>query len=242
MPKPLVKRWLRFFVVACAVAAVAALAMIKARPHTFRRTALLPRDGKAAARFTEEVLNPIGNVMADESGRTPLDLALTEESVNAYKPVLLRLLRDAGGSVPPVVERLRVAFEPGHVVLAAPLGEGWGEVIVTVRLTLAADDEGRLLARVVGVRAGLLPAPPSQADHLTEVLRGLADDVPAGEGEEPKAQFLRKLRRSLEGKPVRLTVRHEDKTYGVRLERIEIERGRLHVVGRRIERREEGSE
>ncbi len=235
MSKRSVKRWLRFIGVAFVAAGVAALALVKATPHPYRRTAAIPRDGSAAARFTREVLNPVGNVMADESGRTPLDLTLTEESVNLYLPMFVDLLKDAGEVPPKVVDEMRVAFEPGYVVLAAPVGEGWSGVIVTVRLALEADEKGRLVARVVGVRAGLLPAPPSQADRLTEVLRGVAAAVPVMEGDDPEAQFLRKVRAGLEGEPVWLAVRHKDDVHGVRLERIEIDRGRLHVVGRRME-------
>ena len=88
-------------------------------------------DPQAAARFDDEVVNKVANVYLDKSRQTPLELHLTEDAVNARLVQSLSDLEAAGKTVPPALHDVRVAFEPGEVVLATRVGSGPTAVVVT---------------------------------------------------------------------------------------------------------------
>lgn len=213
-----------------AAAAAVATALAKVTPGVYRRTVAQGADAEAAAMFDDRVVNHIGNVMLDRSGRTRLDLEITEPMVNAR---LSRLLADeakAGHPLPPVLEDLRVGFEPGSVVLATRLGQGVSGVAVSQRLALAATPDGRLVVRPRGASVGLVPVPASFVTHLARaIVRHRAG--PEGSGDGRPSELWDRVLEALDGRPVDLGKGRKR----IVLESVEIDRGVLRARGHRRE-------
>ncbi len=241
------KRLLRATTAAAVLAVTVAVLLVKATPDVYERTVPMGPDRQAFRAFNRRVVNHAGNVLLDESGGTRLDLAVTEAMVNARIAVFLAEERQGGRPVPEVLERLRVGFEPGAVVLAARLGEGWSQVVLAQWLHLSADEKGRLVAEPAGTRAGRLPLPGG----VLGLLRTAAADVldPDEPADRPDAAPGETTARATADEHVRLVDAILDALAGrpvplgkgkrrIVLECVEVDRGVLRMTGRRAEEME----
>ena len=209
--------------------------LVAVTPDFYARTEGVGPDDPAKDLFNERVVNGVGNVLLDKSGRTPLDVTITEEMVNARLAAFLEETRARGPGaprLPPALERLRVAFEPGRVILATRVGEGLASLVLSEHLHLEATADGRLRVETVGVRVGYLPLPSRLADRLTEVLRRHVQQAEAEGADAGALEVWHGVLRALEGEPVTLA----GKKLGIALDAVETDRGALRVRGRRIER------
>jgi len=223
------RRALRALVAALVGAVVLLLLLLKVTPEPYRRAAALGANLDALAQFNRDVVNGVGNVLLDRSGGTRLDLEMTEAMVNAR---LTRFVADEarqGRAVAPALDALRIAFEPGRIVLATRLGEGLTAVVVSQECRPIAEEDGRLRVEAGALRAGLLPVPVSAVDRLrSHLAQARVAFQSAGEPQRP-ADLLADLLEALEGQPVALGKGRKR----ILLDRIEVERGVLRVRGHR---------
>jgi len=232
--KPTGRRWqvLRWAALALLAAAAAVAFLVKSAPEPYRRTEPMGADPDALRQFNSAVVNHVGNVLLDESGGTRLDLEVTEAMLNARLALFLAEEAEAGHAVAPALAHLRVAFEPGAVVLATRLGSGWSSVVVSQRLRLEADDAGRLVMRPAGASAGRLPVPVALERSLREAaakaLEQAADGQDADDGDD-LARLWRAVVDALGGEPVYLGSGKRR----ILLDKVTIARGVLRVTGRK---------
>jgi len=217
---------------AALVVLLIAAALVKTAPDVYSRTARVGADHAGADRFNEEVVNGVGNVLLDKSGGTRLDVVITEEMASARLVRFLEERRARGDRLPAALAGLRIGFEPGRLVLATRMGRGLSSLVVSQHFSLSVMEDGRLRMEPVGMRAGLLPLPVDLSRCLTRVLRAHIERLEEKGRDGTSLALWRAALGALEGEPVAL----EGKKLGIRLERLEAERGRLHVVGRRSER------
>ena len=234
-----------------AVAAAAGAWLVLATPGFYARTEPIGADHPAKDLFNERVVNGVGNVLLDKSGRTPLDLVITEEMINARLAKFLEETRTRGpGSarvparrdfaeatpgapgLPPALEALRIAFEPGRLVVATRVGGGAGSLVLSQHLVVAPTPDGRLRVETAGVQAGYLPLPSRLANHLVRALKEHVDRLEAARPDDPTLAVWRGVVQALEGEPVSLA----GKKLGIALDAVQIDRGVLRARGHRIER------
>ena len=215
-----------------AVAAATGAWLVLATPPFYARVEPIGADHPAKDLFNERVVNGVGNVLLDKSGRTPLDLAITEEMVNARLAKLLEETRARGESLPPALEALRIAFEPGRLIVATRVGVGAGSLVLSQHLIVAPTADGRLRVETAGVQAGYLPLPSRLANYLVRALKEHVDRLEAERPDDPTLALWRSVLEALEGKPVALAGRK----LGIALDAVQIERGVLRARGHRIER------
>jgi hypothetical protein len=215
-----------------AVVAVVGAWLVLATPGFYARTRPISADHPAKDLFNELVVNGVGNVLLDKSGGTLLDLVITEEMVNARLAKLLEETRARGESLPPALEALRIAFEPGRLVVATRVGEGAGSLVLSQHLIVAPTPDGRLRVETAGVQAGYLPLPSRLANHLVRALEEHVDRLEAERPDDPTLALWRGVLEALEGKPVVLA----GKKLGIALDAVQIDRGVLRARGHRIER------
>ena len=215
-----------------AVAAATGAWLVLATPVFYARTEPIGADHPAKDLFNERVVNGVGNVLLDKSGRTPLDLAITEEMVNARLAKLLEETRARGESLPPALEALRIGFEPGRLIVATRVGGGAGSLVLSQHLIVAPTPDGRLRVETAGVQAGHLPLPSRLANHLVRALEEHVDRLEAERPDDPTLALWRGVLEALEGKPVVLA----GKKLGIALDAVQIDRGVLRARGHRIER------
>ena len=206
--------------------------LVAVTPDFYARTESLGPDHPAKDLFNERVINGVGNVLLDKSGRTPLDVTVTEEMVNARLAAFLEETRARGERLPSALKGMRIAFEPGRFILATRLGEGLGSLVLSQHLHLKPTADGRLRVETVGVRVGYLPLPIRLADLMTEALRRHVERAEAGGAEDGALEVWRGVLRALEGEPVALA----GKKLGIVLDAVETDRGTLRARGHRIER------
>jgi hypothetical protein len=218
-----------------AVVAVVGAWLVLVTPVFYARTEPIGADHPAKDLFNERVVNGVGNVLLDKSGGTPLDLAITEEMVNARLAKFLEETRARGPGapgLPPALEALRVGFEPGRLILATRVGKGLGSLVLSQHLVVAPTSDGRLRVETAGVQAGYLPLPSRLADHLARALKQHVDRLEADRPEDPALALWHGVVDALEGKPVALA----GKKLGIALDAVQIDRGVLRARGHRIER------
>ena len=216
--------------------ALLVLMLAKCPPLAYRRAGEALQDPaarEAAIRqFDEEVVNRFADVMFDQSGRTPLDLRLTEDMVNAR---LRQYLDEAARNrerVPPEIATLRVAFEPGCMVLATRIGHGARSVVVSQEVRLSATEDGLLKVDLGALYAGWLPVPRALADPLRANLHLLAGRPEKGNNEGGADDLWRAVVEAMDRGPVPLGQGKRQ----IILEKIEAERGQLHVEGHKAKR------
>ena len=215
-----------------AVTAATGAWLVLATPAFYARTEPIGADHPAKDLFNERVVNGVANVLLDKSGRTPLDLAITEEMVNARLAKLLEETRARGESLPPVLEALRIGFEPGRLIVATRVGVGAGSLVLSQHLIVAPTPDGRLRVETAGVQAGYLPLPSRLANHLVRALEEHVDRLEAERPDDPTLALWRGVLEALEGKPVALA----GKKLVIALDAVQIDRGVLRARGHRIER------
>jgi hypothetical protein len=215
-----------------AVAAATGAWLVLATPAFYARTEPIGADHPAKDLFNERVINGVGNVLLDKSGRTPLDLAITEEMVNARLAKLLEETRARGESLPPALEALRIGFEPGRLIVATRVSGGAGSLVLSQHLIVAPTPDGRLRVETAGVQAGYLPLPSRLANHLVRALEEHVDRLEAERPDDPTLALWRGVLEALEGKPVALA----GKKLGIALDAVQVDRGVLRARGHRVER------
>jgi hypothetical protein len=232
MPTQRAKRIAGLVGAGLAVAAATGAWLVLATPAFYARTEPIGADHPAKDLFNERVVNGVGNVLLDKSGRTPLDLAITEEMVNARLAKLLEETRARGESLPPALEALRIGFEPGRLIVATRVGGGAGSLVLSQHLIVAPTPDGRLRVETAGVQAGHLPLPSRLANHLVRALEEHVARLEAERPDDPTLALWRGVLEALEGKPVALA----GKKLGIALDAVQIDRGVLRARGHRIER------
>ena len=215
-----------------AVAAAVGAWIVLATPGFYARTEFIGADHPAKDLFNERVVNGVGNVLLDKSGRTPLDLAITEEMVNARLAKLIEETRARGESLPPALEALRIGFEPGRLVVATRVGGGVGSLVLSQHLIVSPTPDGRLRIETADVQAGYLPLPSRLATHLVRALQEHVNRLESERPDDPTLALWRGVVEALEGKPVALAGRK----LGIALDAVQIDRGVLRARGHRIER------
>jgi hypothetical protein len=223
------RRYARVAGLSALVALVAVAALVTLQPDAYLRTAPIGPGHPARTRFDEEVINGILNVLADSSGGTRLDVTITEEMMNARLVAALAAVDAGGMPLPGVLRNVRIAFEPGSIVVATRLGRGHSEVVLSQRLRLAATPDGRLAVQTVALRAGMMPVPRSLCGQVSEALREHVARLKRGGAGEDSLLLWRAALAALEGEPIAL----RGTKRGIFLEKVEVERGRLHATGRR---------
>jgi hypothetical protein len=154
------------------VAAIVVLVvLLKLTPEVYRRTVGM-RSAAAAEQFDVEVINQYGNFMLDRSRRTPLEITLTEEMVNARVAKYVANALREGKTVPAVLYDARVAFEPGRLVLTTRAGGSITSVVLSQWFSLEVGPDGELVVAPAGTDVGLLPMP----DFVFEYARGRLGD------------------------------------------------------------------
>jgi len=223
------RRILIWAVAALVLAVAVAILLLKMTPEVYRRTAAMGADEAATLRFNEEVLNKVGNVYLDRSGRTPLALEITEEMVNSLLAQELDDEEQAGKALPPALRDMRVGFEPGRLVVATRLGQGFSGVVVSQGFELSATEDGRLLVQPAGTSGGLLPLPGGLMDYVRRAVAAQAERREADGKDGGTAQVWRAVVEALDGKPVPLGKGKKR----IILDSVEIERGTLRITGHR---------
>ncbi len=237
-PKRRTRRIVRGLLAGALLVLALGVVLVKSTPDVYERTASMGIDREAVRRFDRRVVNHVGNVLLDESGGTALDLEVTEAMVNARIAQFLAEERRAGRTVPAVLAHLRVGFEPGAVVLATRLGQGWSGVVASQWFGLSADRQGRLRAEPAGATLGALPMPGGFLDAVRGWAAGVlpgadgAADAPDADEQEPHRRVLEAALDALGGEPVPLGKGKRR----IILEAVEVDRGVLRMRGRRAER------
>ena len=232
MPTQRAKRIAGLVGAGLAVAAAVGAWLVLATPPFYARVEPIGADHPAKDLFNERVVNGVGNVLLDKSGRTPLDLTITEEMVNARLAKLLEETRARGESLPPALEALRIGFEPGRLIVATRVGGGAGSLVLSQHLIVAPTPDGRLRVETAGVQAGYLPLPSRLANHLVRAIEEHVARLEAERPDDPTLALWRGVLEALEGKPVALA----GKKLGIALDAVHIDRGVLRARGHRIER------
>ncbi len=216
-------------IAAVVVTALVAIALLKSTPDVYRRTESLGADEAAVARFNEEVVNKVGNVLLDKSGGTLLELQITERMANGR---LARLIEDqerAGRRVPQVLRDARIGFEPGRMVLATRIGSGASSVVVCQDLRLVVEPGGQLRIEPAGLAAGVLPLPGGVMGEIRRTVAGHLERLVAARADKDTVDIWCTGLDALEGKPIPVGKGKNR----ILLERIDVERGILKVLGHR---------
>ena len=231
------KKMLLLVVLLPAAALLALVMLLKCPPLAYHRTGAILQDPaarqEALRRFDEDVVNRFGDVAFDQSGRTRLNVTVTEDMVNARLRQYLDEADRNGERVPHELATLRVAFEPGCMVLAARIGRGATSVVAAQEIRLAATETGLLKVELGALQAGWLPIPRAVADQWRAGLRKMASR-PEKAGDEGGADDLwRAVFEAMDQGPVPLGKGKRQ----IVLEKIEIERGSLHIEGHKATKR-----
>jgi len=224
------QRLLRPVLAAALLLAALALVLLKWTPAVYERTAIIGPDPAAQARFNEEVVNRIGNVLLDRSGGTRLDLAVTEEMVNARIAGFLADEQGAGRPLPPVVRDLRLGFEPGAVVVVTRIGRGLSRLVVSQTLCLEVQPDGALRIRPGCLWVGALPVP---SVFLGEVRQAVAERLAqeSSADDDKSIDLGRYVVEALGGSPVFLGKGRKR----ILADHIEIQAGLIRIEGHRAD-------
>ncbi len=216
---------------------VVAAVLLKSPPAAYRRTAAMGADPDAVARFDEEVVNQVGNVYLDKSRQTPLDLRLTEDAVNARIVQTLADLETAGKPMPPILRDVRVAFEPGEVIVATRVGSGASAVVVAQAVRLAVGPEGRLLVQPGTTSVGLMPVPVDVVGQARPLIAREVERLQQANDDTWTLWVMLALQQALDGEAIPLGKGKKR----IVLDRIEIQRGVLVIEGHQAGRKDKSA-
>lgn len=231
--RPSRKRTLAIIIVLAALllAAIVLVVLVKATPEAYRRTQALGEDEAAVRQFNERVVNQVGDVLLDKSGGTRLAVAITEAMVNARLARFVGEQDRSGRPVAPVVRNLRLAFEPGRVVVATRVGQGLSGVVVTQHLRCLVEPDGSMRVEAVRLDAGLLPLPGAVMGEAKAVLRQRLDEQAWAATDDKTINLARYALDALDGHAVFIGQGKKR----IALDRVTVERGILKVEGHREE-------
>jgi hypothetical protein len=234
-PKPRSLRWrwiLLGLLAAILLVVVVGAVLLKWTPDFYSRTAGIVPTEAAKARFNEAIINKIGNVLLDKSGKTALDLTVTEEMLNVGIAAFVEDQQKGGKSVSPAIQAMRVGFEPDSVIVASIVGSGATSVVAAQYLGVEVQKDGTMIVRPAGASAGVLPVPDTL---VVEARRALASRLTAKkkpEEEEGAVDFAQCSMDALEGKPVTLGSGRRF----IAVDKIKIEKGLMRIWGHLVEK------
>ncbi|MCX5682755.1 MAG: hypothetical protein NT049_03620 [Planctomycetota bacterium] len=207
--------------------------LVKWTPDFYSRTAGVVPTAANRARFDAEIINKIGNVLLDKSGKTDLDLTVTEEMVNIGVAGFVEDQQKAGKSVSAAIQALRVSFEPDTIIVASIVGNGATSVVAAQHLGVEVQKDGTLLVSPSGASAGVLPVPDTLVAEARQTLASrLAGKKKKPEEEEGALDLTQCSMDALEGKPVTLG---SGRRY-IAVDKVQIEKGLLRIWGHLAEK------
>lgn len=231
------RRWILPGLLAAVLLAIVVLAvLVKWTPDFYSRTAGIRATEANRSLFNDAVINKIGNVFLDKSGKTDLDLTITEEMVNIGIAAFVEDQQKGGKAVSSAIQALRVSFEPDTVIVASIVGSGATSVVAAQYMGVEVQKDGTMLVRPSGASAGVLPVPDTL---VAEARRALASRMTAKknpEEEEGAVNFAQCSMDALEGKPVTLGA---GRRY-IAVDKIRIEKGLVHIWGHLAEKPKAG--
>lgn len=211
----------RVLVVGATVLGLAVLAPVLAwlslthQPGFYRAMAAVPPEKRQARarHFVSQSLQ-LRNDIANEP---TWEAVFTDEEVNAW--LAEDLVKSFADQLPPEVHEPRVMFELDRVTLAFELDQGPVRSVVWVVASPRVPEENVLELTIEKIRAGMLPVPPDRVlDRLVGVARRHGIEVSwKREGDAPVA-----------------TIRYspDPGRADVKLERVRILKGEIHLAGR----------
>jgi len=227
------RRWaLLIILAALLLAAVVGIVLVKWTPDFYKRTAVVVANDANRGRFNEEIVNKIGNVLLDKSGKTALDLTITEEMVNIGIAGFVQDQQKGGKAVSSVIQALRVSFEPDTVIVASIVGSGATSVVAAQHMGVEVQKDGAMIVKPSGASAGALPVPDTL---VAEARRTLASRMAGKKGpseEEDPINLAQCAMDALEGKPAFLG---SGRRY-IAVDKIKIEKGLIRIWGHLAEK------
>jgi hypothetical protein len=214
------------------LAAIVGVVLVKWTPDFYSRTAGIVATEAGRARFNEEIINKIGNVLLDKSGKTALDLTITEEMINVGIAGFVEDQQKTGKGVSSVIQAMRVGFEPDTVIIASIVGSGATSVVAAQHLEAEVQKDGTILVRPSGASAGAMPVPDTL---VAEARRAMASRLTAKKNpaeEEEAVNFAQCAMDALEGKPVCLGSGRRF----IAVDKIRIEKGLFRIWGHLAEK------
>ena len=212
----------------------------KAEPPGYTRASdFTPQQiSEEAAKFNAAAAK-VHNCITDSSGGTPLDITLTDTAINAQ----IRSRQPAQlDQLPHWLDNPQVVFRDGEVVLMGDVNYRGQRTIASFHLDVGVTDEGDLKLEMVKTRAGRMPLPDMVGEatigHLDRKITTLqgkiktADDQKKAERMELMLMALTSMRGLLKGEPVTLQTRR----HRLKLEVVQVNKGRIRLVGRRVEK------
>jgi hypothetical protein len=193
-----------------------------------------------AAKFNAAAAR-IHNTITDTSGGTPLDITLTDAAINGY---IRSLPPDQLRQLPSALDNPQVVFRDGEIVLMGDVYVKGRKAVASMHLAAEVTEEGDLRLTMRTTKAGRLPLPDMISnDTIAHLDRKIAQMQSSGNaaagGDARRAQVadaklmaLMSLRGLLKGEPVTLETRRQR----LKLDALEILDGRIHVVGRNVEK------
>ncbi len=212
----------------------------KAEPPGYTRASdFTPQQiSEEAAKFNAAAAK-VHNCITDSSGGTPLDITLTDTAINAQ----IRSRQPAQlDQLPHWLDNPQVVFRDGKIVLMGDLDYKGSRTVASFHLDVGVTDQGDLKLEMAGTRAGLMPLPDMVGEatigHLDRKIAALGSKIKTVDNEK-KAQrmelelmALTGMRGLLKGEPVTL----ETRRHRLKLETVQIDDGRIRIVGRRVEK------
>jgi hypothetical protein len=218
------------------LAIVVLAVLVKWTPDFYRRTAGITATEANRSLLNDAVINKIGNVFLDKSGKTDLDLTITEEMVNIGIAAFVEDQQKGGKTVSAAIQALRVGFEPDTVIVASIVGSGVTSVVAAQHLAVEVQKDGTMLVKPSGASAGALPVPDTLVAEARKALASrLGGKPPAGE-EEQGVNFAQCAMDALEGKPVYMG---SGRRY-IAVDKIKIEKGLFRIWGHLAEKPKAG--
>ena len=203
-------------VVACVLVALWGVYLASRHVPTFYSRAIAT--DQASLRQANDELGSRAAALASDVRRAGQWNALfTAEQINGWLAVDLPRLHP--GALPDDVDRLRVAIEPGRVVVGFGLEHGGMSIVYSVEAELYVSESNVVAIRFVRARAGGLPMPLSQVlDSVTEAAQSM--NLP-----------LRWVQ--IDGAPVALVTvaRNDDSGSAMTLGTLELLAGEIYVAG-----------
>jgi len=191
-----------------------------------------------AAKFNTQAAKVV-NCLQDSSGGTPLDMTLTDSAINAQ---IRSLPPSQLKQLPGWLGNPQVVFRDGEVVLMGDVAYKGRRTIASFHLDVGVTDQGDLKLEMVKTRAGRMPLPDmvgqATVGHLDRKISTLEAKIKATDNEkkaermELELMALTSMRGLLKSEPVTLQTRR----HRLKLETVQIDDGRIRVVGRRVEK------
>jgi hypothetical protein len=231
------RRWILLGILAAILLAiVVGTVLVKWTPDFYSRTAgIMPTEANRA-RFDAEIINKIGNVFLDKSGKTELDLTVTEEMVNIGIAAFVEDQQKGGKAVSAAVQALRVSFEPDAVIVASIVGSGATSVVAAQHMGVDVQKDGTMLVRPSGASAGVLPVPDTLVAEARRALASRMGGKPPASEEEQGVNFAQCAMDALEGKPIYMGSGRRF----IAVDKIKIEKGLFRIWGHLAEKPKAG--